>query len=214
VRALVLADTHLRPDRRRTLPEEVWAEAARADVILHAGDVLTGELLDRLAEHAPLHAVLGNNDVTLADSLPETLELDLDGVAVAMVHDSGARVGRPQRMRRRFPEAAVVVYGHSHLPDDSEGVDGQRLFNPGSCTCGTASWWSIASSRSTERPRAEGASVVDRVPLHLVLGATPDSAAGSPRKQGLLPDRASFVGLSALALSVGSRSGGVRKRHV
>lgn len=134
MRALVVADTHVRADRPRTLPDEVWAEAARADVILHAGDVLTGELLDELGRHAPVHAVLGNNDVTLTGSLPETLEVELDGVRVAMIHDSGARVGRPQRMRRRFPDAAVVVYGHSHLPDDSEGADGQRLFNPGSCT--------------------------------------------------------------------------------
>ena len=134
MRALVVAATHVRPDRSRTLPEQVWAEAARADVILHAGDVLTGELLAELGRHAPVHAVLGNNDVTLTDSLPETLELELGGVPVAMIHDSGARVGRAQRMRRRFPEAAIVVYGQSHLPDDSEGHDGQRLFNPGSCT--------------------------------------------------------------------------------
>ena len=134
MRALVVADTHVRPDRARTLPDQVWAEAERADVILHAGDVMTGELLAELGRHAPVHAVLGNNDVTLVDELPETLELELDGVPVAMIHDSGARVGRAQRMQRRFPDAAVVVYGHSHLPDDSEGAGGQRLFNPGSCT--------------------------------------------------------------------------------
>ena len=131
---LVLADTHLRPGWDRDLPVEVWDAAARADAILHAGDVLTRELLERLAEHAPVHAVLGNNDVTLRDELPETLELDLAGLAVAMIHDSGPRAGRPGRMQRRFPAADLVVYGHSHLPDDSEGEAGQRLFNPGSCT--------------------------------------------------------------------------------
>jgi putative phosphoesterase len=103
-------------------------------VILHAGDVVTRELLDELASYAPVHAVLGNNDHSLAGVLPETLEVDLDGVRVAMIHDSGARKGRPARLRRRFPNADVVVYGHSHLPDDSLGVDGQRLFNPGSPT--------------------------------------------------------------------------------
>jgi predicted phosphodiesterase len=51
-----------------------------------------------------------------------------------MVHDSGARKGRPARMRRWFPDADVVVFGHSHEPIDDEGVDGQRLFNPGSPT--------------------------------------------------------------------------------
>lgn len=132
--ALVLADTHVRPDRRRALPDEVWAAARAADVILHAGDVLTFELLDDLAALAPTHAVLGNNDATLRDVLPEVLELELAGVAVAMVHDAGPRRGRPARLHRRFPAADVVVYGHSHLPEDEPGVDGQRLFNPGSPT--------------------------------------------------------------------------------
>ncbi|MGB3412530.1 MAG: metallophosphoesterase family protein [Microthrixaceae bacterium] len=133
-RTLVLADTHIRPSSSRDLPDEVWDAAERADVILHAGDVLTSDLLVRLAELAPVHAVLGNNDVTLSPDLPETLSMDLGGVRVAMLHDSGTRVGRHARLYRRFPEAQVVVYGHSHLPDDSEGEAGQRIFNPGSCT--------------------------------------------------------------------------------
>jgi putative phosphoesterase len=70
----------------------------------------------------------------LRGRLPEVLELDLGGVRIALIHDSGPRAGRPRRMRARFPDADVVVYGHSHLPDDSEGLEGQRLFNPGSCT--------------------------------------------------------------------------------
>ncbi|HEX5095539.1 MAG TPA: metallophosphoesterase family protein, partial [Acidimicrobiia bacterium] len=77
---------------------------------------------------------LGNNDNTLVGVLPETVTLDLDGVRVAMVHETGATKGRAARVHRRFPDAAVVVYGHSHQPDDSIGVDGQRLFNPGSPT--------------------------------------------------------------------------------
>lgn len=132
--ALVLADTHMRPERARTLPDEVWAAAERADVVLHAGDVLTRHLLDDLAALTPTHAVLGNNDASLRGELPEVLELELAGVAVAMVHDAGPRRGRPARLRRRFPEADVVVFGHSHLPEDDLGVDGQRLFNPGSPT--------------------------------------------------------------------------------
>jgi putative phosphoesterase len=140
MRVVVLADTHIAAaasgarTASRRLPPEVYAALRRADVILHAGDVLTRELLDELAEYAPVHAVLGNNDRSLVGELPETIELDLDGVAIAMVHDSGARAGRPARMKRRFPDAAIVVYGHSHAPDDSEGDDGQRLFNPGSPT--------------------------------------------------------------------------------
>jgi putative phosphoesterase len=134
VKVLVLADTHIPAGGTDRLPREVWKAAASADRILHAGDVTSKDLLDALESHAPVTAVLGNNDLSLRGVLPETVEVELDGCRVAMVHDSGARAGRPARVHRWFPEAAVVVYGHSHLPDDSLGVDGQLLFNPGSST--------------------------------------------------------------------------------
>ena len=134
MRAVVLSDTHIRPGRNRKLPNAVYAALGGADVILHAGDVVTRDLLDELAGFAPVHAVFGNNDHSLVGILPESLELELGGVKIAMVHDSGATAGRPQRMHRRFPDAAIVVYGHSHVPFDGSGAHGQRLFNPGSPT--------------------------------------------------------------------------------
>lgn len=134
VRALVLADTHIRPGRARRLPDAVYHALQRVDVILHAGDVVTNDLLDELSGFAPVHAVLGNNDAALVGVLDETLHIELAGVPVVMVHETGASKGRAVRVHRRFPDAAVVVFGHSHLPVDEEGVDGQRLFNPGSPT--------------------------------------------------------------------------------
>jgi uncharacterized protein len=131
---VVLADTHIRRGSRRRLSDAVVAELERADIILHAGDLLVPELLEELSDFAPVHAVLGNNDHELVGRLPEQLVLDIDGVRVAMVHDSGARAGRAGRLRRRFPDAALVVFGHSHIPVDELGLDGQRLFNPGSPT--------------------------------------------------------------------------------
>jgi putative phosphoesterase len=130
VRVAVLADTHLGDDLA-ALPEAVLRNVAACDAVLHAGDVTGPRLLDTLAELAPVHAVLGNNDVGL-DHLPDRLEVELGGVRVGMVHDSGARAGRERRLRRWFPEADVVVFGHSHEPVDAVGEDGQRLFNPGS----------------------------------------------------------------------------------
>jgi uncharacterized protein len=127
----VLADTHLRADLS-ALPSAVWAQVDACDAVLHAGDVVTTDLLDALRARRPVHAVLGNNDRDLSGALPERLELTLAGVRVAMVHDSGPRAGRARRMRRWFPEAQVVVFGHSHIPVDLEGEGGQRLFNPGS----------------------------------------------------------------------------------
>jgi putative phosphoesterase len=107
----------------------------RADLILHAGDVCTASVLAELAEYAPVAAVIGNNDgPDVAEwGAAETAELDLDGLSVAMVHDSGAAAGRLARLRRRFPRADLVVFGHSHIPLDESGP-GLRIFNPGSPT--------------------------------------------------------------------------------
>lgn len=131
---VVVSDTHIRRGGARRLPNAAYAHLDRAGVILHAGDVVTGEVLDELGGFAPVHAVLGNNDHELVGLLPEVRELDLAGVRVAMVHDSGPATGRDRRMRRTFPDAGVVVFGHSHIPWLAAGVGGQLLLNPGSPT--------------------------------------------------------------------------------
>ncbi len=130
----MLADTHA-PRRWKSCPPRVAAQLRRADVILHAGDVCTAAVLDELAGYAPVHVVRGNNDGpdVAAWGAAEVAELDLDGVRVAMLHDSGQTAGRVNRMRRRFPGADLVVFGHSHIPLDQSG-EGVRVFNPGSPT--------------------------------------------------------------------------------
>lgn len=134
MRVVVLSDTHA-PRRWRTCPPAVAGYLRQADLILHAGDVCTASVLTELAEYAPVTAVVGNNDdPSVAEwGASATAELDLDGLRVAMVHDSGARTGRLPRMRRRFPGADLVVFGHSHIPLD-ESAPGLRIFNPGSPT--------------------------------------------------------------------------------
>lgn len=131
---VVLADTHIRRGSARRLPAAVYQALEDADLVLHAGDVVTGTLLEELAGFAPTVAVLGNNDGELIGQLPEERLLTVEGIRIAMVHDSGARKGREGRLRRRFPAADLVVFGHSHMPVDAPGLDGQRLFNPGSPT--------------------------------------------------------------------------------
>ncbi len=136
---MVLSDTHMRPGSTRRLPPAALDHLRRADVILHAGDVVAGNVLVELAGFAPVHAVLGNNDTDLTGELPETLVLDIEGVRVGMVHDSGQAAGRARRLRRRFPEADVVVFGHSHIPWNEAGEVNQAgttqlLLNPGSPT--------------------------------------------------------------------------------
>ena len=134
VKAVVLADTHIRRGSRRQLSARAYAHLESADVVLHAGDVLIQELLDELAGFAPVLAVLGNNDAELVGALPEDRLAVLAGVPVAMVHDSGPRPGRAGRLRRQFPGADVAVFGHSHAPLIEPGLGGQLLVNPGSPT--------------------------------------------------------------------------------
>ena len=134
LRVAVVSDTHLRGGIER-LPQRAIDEIRRADAVLHAGDVLDGAALDAfgaLVGDRPFHVVLGNNDHELVGRLPDRLEVELGGVVIAMVHDTGARAGREARMRRWFPTADVVVFGHSHEPWAAEGDLGQLLFNPGS----------------------------------------------------------------------------------
>jgi hypothetical protein len=130
--AVILADTHI-PRRARTLPEGLVAYLERADLVLHAGDLIGPSVLEELsAYNAPAHAVRGNVDMPGLD-LPEALQLDFGGARIAMVHDSGRKEGRRKRLGKRFPEARVVVFGHSHIPF-LEDENGLLLLNPGSPT--------------------------------------------------------------------------------
>jgi putative phosphoesterase len=134
MRLVVVSDTHI-PDFAKALPPGLLPALRRADVILHAGDVTAPEVLDELAGYSPVHAAMGNGDgpdVEAWGSLP-VVELDIDGVSIAMLHDAGPREGRGRRMRRRFPQADLVLFGHSHIPIDSVH-EGLRLLNPGSPT--------------------------------------------------------------------------------
>ncbi len=134
MRVVVLSDTHA-PRRWKACPADVAARLRGADLILHAGDVCTAAVLHELSQYAPVRAVLGNNDGrdVAAWGAKPTLQLDLDGLAVAMIHDSGQAGGRLARMRRMFPAAGLVVFGHSHIPLDQIDA-GLRIFNPGSPT--------------------------------------------------------------------------------
>ena len=160
MRILVLSDTHA-PRHWKQLPSALVEPLSQAELILHGGDVCSPGVLDELAAFAPVRVVLGNNDgpEVAAWGAGETLELDLDGVQVAMIHDAGAKQGRGRRMRRRFPDADLVVFGHSHIPMDLDTDDPAevRLLNPGSPTDkrrqprGTFAWLEIRDARiSTE----------------------------------------------------------------
>jgi uncharacterized protein len=127
----VISDTHM-PRGTRRLPVE---RLAGADAILHAGDLMELSVLHELeALGPPVHAVRGNVDShELIVRLPLMRTVQFEGVRIGMVHDAGASQGRLARMRRRFPDAHAVVFGHSHIPLHEEH-DGFQIFNPGSPT--------------------------------------------------------------------------------
>jgi putative phosphoesterase len=135
VRLLLIADTHV-PARARDLPARVWEEVATADVVIHAGDWMALELLDKLeSRSARLVACWGNNDgPELRARLPERADVTLAGVGFTVVHETGAASGREARMSRLYPETEVLVFGHSHIPWDTTTTTGLRLLNPGSPT--------------------------------------------------------------------------------
>jgi len=132
----VISDTHL-PRGARRLPDDCVRRLSDADLILHAGDFVTAEVLAEIeAIGPPVAAVHGNVDEPdVVHRLPSARVVDAGGARIAMVHDAGAAAGRLERMRRRFPGADAVVFGHSHIPLHESDFDaGFQIFNPGSPT--------------------------------------------------------------------------------
>ncbi|WP_261163884.1 metallophosphoesterase [Microbacterium sp. Marseille-Q6965] len=137
-RLLLLSDTHV-PLRAKRLPDAVWRAIDAADVVIHAGDWVDEATLDAIEERAArLVAVYGNNDgAALRARLPEVAREEIDGLRVAVVHETGAASGRERRMDAAFAgedRPDLVVFGHSHIPWDSVTPRGMRLLNPGSPT--------------------------------------------------------------------------------
>ncbi len=134
MRVLAISDTHA-PRFWKACPAAVLPWLGAADLILHAGDVCITPVLDELSQYAPVQVVQGNNDgaEVAAWGATPTLQTEIAGLRVAMIHDSGPAPGRLRRLRRLFPAADLVVFGHSHIPLD-ECAPGLRIFNPGSPT--------------------------------------------------------------------------------
>jgi putative phosphoesterase len=130
----ILADTHM-PKGARRLPERCVELIATAEAVIHAGDFFAASALEEVRALCPVvHAVHGNVDEEpLRRTLPAEAEVEIAQRTVAITHDAGPAKGRLARLRRRFPAADAVVFGHSHLPlFEAEG--GFQIFNPGSPT--------------------------------------------------------------------------------
>jgi len=144
----VIADTHC-PEFIDELPSSVFTTLEGVDLILHAGDINAGSTIAALARIAPVQAVRGDHDRALPD-LPETRELTIEGKRIVLVHGQRTRWieepstllwtlslgyftpnrGLPRSLHRRFPDADVIVYGHTHR-SHAQRVGGALVFNPG-----------------------------------------------------------------------------------
>jgi uncharacterized protein len=130
----VISDTHL-PRGRRTLPNRCLELCASADLLLHSGDVCTPGVWEWLGSLGPpAVGVLGNMDSALLEAeLPVERVVEREGARIGMVHDAGAKAGRSERLRERFPGCDAIVYGHTHVPELARD-DGVWILNPGSPT--------------------------------------------------------------------------------
>jgi putative phosphoesterase len=135
MRLVLLADTHV-PRRARDLPAVVWTAVESADVVVHAGDWVSDDFYVTLSRRAPrLVACHGNNDgAGLHALLPRVARVELDGVRLGVVHETGPAPGRERRCDDEHRDLDVLVFGHSHIPWDSLTPAGMRLLNPGSPT--------------------------------------------------------------------------------
>lgn len=134
-RLLLIADTHV-PARAKRMPDAVLRAVDDADIVIHAGDWIDVATLDLLESRARLLVgVYGNNDgLALRSRLPEIARLTVEEVDVAVVHETGQKQGREERMDAAFPGLNLLVFGHSHIPWDTVAPSGMRLLNPGSPT--------------------------------------------------------------------------------
>ncbi|MQA74368.1 MAG: YfcE family phosphodiesterase [Solirubrobacterales bacterium] len=132
----IVADTHL-PRGSRALSEACVAAIGTADLLIHAGDFSGLSAYEGFAAIGPpLVAVHGNvDDRELRARLPESTVVEVGRARIGLIHDAGPARGRLARLRRRFPEADAVVFGHSHLPLlERDEAGAFQIFNPGSPT--------------------------------------------------------------------------------
>lgn len=129
----VISDTHI-PSKAKLIPDIVLNKFEDVDLIIHAGDIIQKRVLDTLAKIAPVQAVCGNIDPhPLRETLPEKLEMELEGFKIAITHGHKVRGHLMNTLGLMFPEADIIIFGHTHKPCN-EMINGQLHFNPGSPT--------------------------------------------------------------------------------
>ena len=130
----VISDTHI-PKAALDLPEVVYNDLVKCDLILHAGDIVQMDLLLKLQKLAPVRAVYGNMDLAeVKENIPQKDVVKVDGVKIAIMHGYGTPKGLVDVVKGSFPaDMNAIVFGHSHMPIN-EIIGKTLFFNPGSPT--------------------------------------------------------------------------------
>jgi putative phosphoesterase len=148
----VVSDTHI-PDRAARLPDHLLdgLKSCNVQLILHAGDISTSQVLRTLEEIAPVKAVKGNRDLFIPN-LPMFLEFEINGVKIALMHghinlptywaDKYQFITRGyqreryiSRLPKASPDARLYIFGHTHHAESFD-QNGKYFFNPGSVSIG------------------------------------------------------------------------------
>ena len=128
----VISDTHI--PQFKKLPETIWEHFAGVELIIHAGNLSVLSVISELETIAPVVAVQGNvEEDEVIHTLPIKHEIVVGHCSIGIVHILDASHNREKIARQEFPNARVVVYGHSHIPWNGDR-NGLLLFNPGSAT--------------------------------------------------------------------------------
>ncbi|UFU00431.1 metallophosphoesterase [Radiobacillus kanasensis] len=135
MKIIVVSDTHI-PKRGSMIPDLLDQEEKKADLLIHAGDWQTTEVLRYFQKHIEVVGVAGNVDEpSLIDELGWRKLIHCNGVQIGVIHGHGKGKTTEKRAYEAFKDEAVdiIIFGHSHIPVKNV-INGVTMFNPGSAT--------------------------------------------------------------------------------
>jgi len=125
----VISDTHARHCSQ--LPQNLLKALEKVDLIVHAGDIVTMDVIRGLEMVAPVKGVCGNMDLPeVRLAFPQKLVLELEGRKIAVMHGSGGPAGLENLVTQEFQGVDIIIFGHSHIAMNKV-LDRIHLFNPG-----------------------------------------------------------------------------------
>jgi putative phosphoesterase len=130
----VISDTHI-PERTLEIPKEIFSAFKDAELILHAGDLVSYDVINSLSRICPVKAVYGNMDYPEVRKVLKKKEIiEVNKFKIGLIHGEGHPSGLLSFAKKAFDEKLdVIIFGHSHTPCNEKIAD-TLFFNPGSPT--------------------------------------------------------------------------------